>query len=424
MSITFSCPTWNRAAQLDRCMRSIAEQIKVVGNGCSILICDHGSTDSTAEVITQLCADYPFIRRDYLENPPEHSYQQNFQFAFGHPSIDTEWTWCFGDDDLLLPNALQWMLNLLQDTKAEFIHVAEIFRAGPKLSGHKGTLLQLCNKFGWLDMTSFITCNVVRTKRLRSAVNLPSWNLYGHCSFAHSCALLEELHADNALFIDLALVDAQEQTWNGDKDARWVKEKIAKRYFYVNEGLQDMAARGVLPKTLPLTFFRYHSYYLWDRFISNQISQYSNHPDDPQPELWDNISGLASLLDGENRPILEARIREVRAAISKHFVATRRIAMRSTILSALSDDHNTEKFGMAYLGEPKPREEPSLPPAGRGIDGLTNLIWQAQKRQRAHDVATCTSLSTVEYGELAALCATAIKNSRLADFQAQEEKAA
>jgi len=143
-----------------------------------------------------------------------------------------------------------------------------------------------------------------------------------------------------------------------------------------------------LPKHLDNVFFRYHSYFLWDRLISNMISDYSTFPDKPQTHLWKHIEGLADLLADDQKAILKNRIREVQQMIERHQEALESLSECSVGLRILNDQHNTERFGWTYTGEPKTYTPVDEQPVG--AYGFQMLKWNAQKRQRDFDVEILT----------------------------------
>ena len=347
--ITFAIPTWNRAQQVEKTVRSIAAQARA---GIKIVVCDHGSTDGTPEVLSRLAQEFDCLGLASLERPPGADFQDNFRYCFRLPQ--TEWTWTFGDDDLLLPGALDLVLEAIK-SGVEFIHVAEVLRSdNTKTIVRRPSLFELCSDLGWLDMTGYITCNVVKTERLKKAVNSPQWDSYSKNAFPHACALLEALHDAPAMFIDVPLVDCQSHEVTPETAKRWAENQTGTRYFYVDEALEDMVKRGVLKKPIDNVFFRYHSYFLWDRLITCMISQYANHPKDSHPELWQHVERLATFLDGHPAQILRNRILEVRTAITLHYKALNEYSLRAMALEGLMRGHNIERFGFSYLGEPKP----------------------------------------------------------------------
>jgi hypothetical protein len=311
----------------------------------------------------------------------------------------------FGDDDLLRLGGLQTVLDTLEGLDIEFLRVAEKSRASETPSFKRGTLLEICSTFGWLDMTGFITGNIVKTERLKRAVNNPKWDSWSKNAFPQSCALLEELSTDKAMFLDLPIIDSQEKA--PDINKRWEANNTATRYFFVDEALRDMVDRGVLPKNLDNVFFRYHSYFLWDRLISNMISDYSTFPDKPQIHLWKHIDGLANLLEPDQKEHLLSRIQQIKQVIEDHQESMEKLSEYSVALRILNDQHNTERFGWTYTGEPKTYPQEEQQPVGAG--GFHMMKWNAQKRQRDHDVEILTQTGYRDQAET-------LKANGLVDF--------
>lgn len=329
------------------CIRSIANQIK--GGEAEIFVSDHGSTDGTWDKLVDLTIEFPFIRKIRLERYEGSDFQHNFQFVF-RQSI-TPWTWMFGDDDILLAGSLETILQTLQKFDGDFIRVAEKARASENPGFKRGTLLELCSTFGWLDMTGFITGNIVKTYKLVSAVNSPHWGKWSKNAFPQSCALLEALHDSKAMFIDLPMIDSQEKALDDYK--RWEQNQTATRYFYVDEALQDMADRGVITLPLDNVFFRYHSYFLWDRLISNMIGDFATFPDKPHVELWEHIKGMAKLLSKDQQEVLDKRIKEIREVMDSSYQSMCQVGKWAIVLEELNKQHNTERFGWTYTGLPQ-----------------------------------------------------------------------
>ena len=385
-TLTFAIPTYNRAAKLKVTLDSIAKQIATLPDYAEIFVSDHGSTDQTALVVEETQRAYPNVIITYAVLPrvEKADFQHNFQFTFSAPT--TPWTWTFGDDDLLLPGMLKAILDLIAQAEPEdvrFIHVAEAVRASEKAGIYRRILIELCQEWGWIEMTGFITGNIVRSDMLKQAVNLPTWFTYSKNAFPQSCALLEVLAPHRALFLDMPVVTPQDMAPAPETIKQWEWNKTAQRYFYVDEALADMVTRGVIPPTYDPTFFRYHSYFFWDRLISNMITQYSNHPDNALPELWDHVKGLAAFLRPDDAKLLLDRIEVVKGALEAHFDALNLIGEHSIALNRLLEAHNRERFPWRYTGEPVVGEPSAEPPPG--INGLTNVIWFSQLRQRRAD---------------------------------------
>ena len=321
-----------------------------------------------------------------LTRKPGDGSAANFKFCWGAPT--TPWTWTFGNDDVLLPGGLRAVMDLITQAEQDgvgFIKVAEKGRASETHGLDAGTFIELAERWGLIELSGFITGNVFRTDLLKKAVALDSWKPYEKCSFGHCVAFLEAFGNEPALFVDVPLVEPQDSDPTPETIRQWEEQSTAKRFFYFDECLRSMKERDLLDLPLPITFFRYHSYYLWDRLIGNMITQYSHHPEDAMPELWDDIWGLTEFLDEGNKETLQKRIGLVKDSISDHRLILNDLAKASHTLNVLLDQHNTEVFPFRYTGEARPLAPFERSPIG--LDGLTNVAWAAQLRQRRDDMA-------------------------------------
>ena len=295
--LTFAIPTWNRPSQFEKCVRSIASQITDPSKA-SILIGDDCSEQSTVDVIEKLKAEYPFIQS--YRNERRSDYTAAFKRLFTAPELADGYVWTFGDDDLLEPNALKFMLEELdRHPDIDFFHVAEASRASEKSGAFTGTLFDLCCEFGWIEMTGFITGNLTRVKYLRAAGDSPRWPHYARCAFAQSCALLEILHDKQALFLDVPLIRTQDNSLTDESMKRWTDDDIPGRYMLVAECLRLMYEAGILQVKVPKKFFRYLVYHLWDRFITYMVNDYIDRGQMWPPDRWGQVKSFAHFLADE-----------------------------------------------------------------------------------------------------------------------------
>lgn len=313
--LTFAIPTWNRQREVEICVRSIAEQIKAQIRHVTILVQDDCSTDGTKESVEALQKEFPFI--EYRCTDKRTDYSDAFRALFR--SAEAEWVWTFGDDDQLLPGALDMMLKTLIDTDLEFIHCVEKGRESGSKQHFKGKLLALCNNFGWLDMTGFITCNVVRGDRLREAAESPRWKKYAKSAFVQSCALLEVLKDSQASLMDVPLVATQSETQTQESIDRWAVDKIGERYMLVADCIEQMFEDGVLTNKLKRAFFRYQHYHLWDRHITYFIDDYLTKGFLRPASHWHSQARLGQFVESDEFGVaLETEIDGVRGMLMLH----------------------------------------------------------------------------------------------------------
>ena len=106
-------PTYNRLESLKTCLSSIAPQIQ---DGVLVYVSNNASTDGTTEYLNGL--DYPWLT--------VHHQPENFDGAYNQASawyipVETEYVWVIGDDDYLLPKALETLLEAIRKHPVDFI---------------------------------------------------------------------------------------------------------------------------------------------------------------------------------------------------------------------------------------------------------------------------------------------------------------
>lgn len=317
--LTFVIPTNNRPRELNIAVKSIADQVVKLTCGTKVIIVvlDNGSEASTKNVMDRF--EYDFI--DYRRFDTNEDYSVAFRRMMT-ACHESEWVWTFGDDDLLRTGSLEFVLAQLKEAPAElqFIHVAEVTRWSKANSVYKGEFIDLCKNIGWLEMTGFITGNICRGNRLAHAVETPRWKEYAKSSFAHSLALLEELHHDQAMFLDIPCVQTQSREQTQECIQKWVDMHIPERYLFVSTAIERMYEDGILTEKVPAKFFRYLNYHLWDRFLTHFGGDYLNHNQMWIEDSWANVSRYARFLDDHD--VAEKIIQDVetmRGMIGVHF---------------------------------------------------------------------------------------------------------
>lgn len=300
MKLVFAIPTWNRADKLFECVTSIAEQ-----NPDAIYISDNFSDDQTSEVCHILKTKYPFITCIRL---PEHVLaEENLKAVVSIAEGDYIWT--FGDDDILLPGALDFARRLLVHG-LDFYHVAEIGRSSTN-TAKRETLFNLCCTYGFLEMTGFMTGNITKAQKLKDALSTRNWEVYARSAFSHSLALLEELGNCDATLIDIPMVRAAEE--NPDTVERWKLEKTASRYIFIVEGLMLMRDVGIIPAKLPETFFRYLSGSLIKRLMNDYLARTFNPESPVTDHEWKCFEELIRFIEEPRGAVLMEWFKRVEA---------------------------------------------------------------------------------------------------------------
>lgn len=340
--ITFAIPTWDRADKLQRCLTSIATQIHETGLPAKIVVSDNCSTDSTWDYLERFQKEFPDVLQT-IHRPAFHcDYSENFAMVVGH--VSTPWTWLMGDDDELLPGALAVIYDRITHAAerwpaTQFFYASQDFRCTDLPGGDTdSSLLDLCCRFGLMDTLGFMSCLVFRTDAFKAGLkDVAGWECYKENSFVHACILLEQLGAEPATIIDVPMVKTQDEA-GGDTPARWASENIGGRYFLISDALKFMMSRGTLPPKLPARFFRYHQFYLWDRFCTELMAMYRQNNVMPPDLHFDLTSMMADMVsDPELAKFITTTVHQVKFAIG------------TTINARNAFDHLQQSFHYATI---------------------------------------------------------------------------
>lgn len=361
--LAFIIPTWNRPANLRRCIESIASQIgpeddvtiHVIDDGSDVplrswaeKLADGGTGDSLPAGVKvqrrEQHTDYSDCFRDMME--AAHTY---------------DWVWTFGDDDILRPGALKFVLERLPECKADFIHVAEVKRAsGSNNIYHADSFLKLACKFGWIEMSGFITGNIARGFLLAEASGTRYWRQYAKSAFVQSCAILELFRDRPAMFMDLPLVDSQEDAQSEQTSERWRVQNIPGRYLNVVDAIELMFEERILEHKLPKSFFRYLSYHLWDRFVTSYISDYLNQNFLWSADAWGRVGKFAQFIDDEEYAV--EMMRDVEAARGMTtlalYLGSNLEGLRNELTGMLTRRY-AEVYPYTFVAPPAPVETPA-----------------------------------------------------------------
>lgn len=112
--ITVIIPTRERGDVLGAALRSVTAQNY---DGLDILVSDNCSTDGTADVVQ--AANDPRIR--YVNTGKRVSMSHNWEFALSHVPADDRYVMVIGDDDGIIPGALDRVAALIRETGAQAV---------------------------------------------------------------------------------------------------------------------------------------------------------------------------------------------------------------------------------------------------------------------------------------------------------------
>ncbi len=108
--LTLAIPTWNRARYLESLLAVLLPQFTALPHGMAeLIVSDNCSDDHTESLVAEFQERGLPVR--YVRNATnigsDGNFLQCFNLALG------QYVWVFGDDDLLLPNAIPDLLSLL-----------------------------------------------------------------------------------------------------------------------------------------------------------------------------------------------------------------------------------------------------------------------------------------------------------------------
>ncbi|MDB4852053.1 glycosyltransferase [Alphaproteobacteria bacterium] len=319
MKIVIAIPTLNRCEKLKRNIDSIYEQVIPDGVELSLAVSNSASTDSTAKFLRELSSH----RIDTsIFNQQTGWTGGNYGYLASIIPEDADWVWFMGDDDYLptediIGNVSKFLLQASNNKQFALLHACQARRSTGSGKIIEDKLLNLCNRLGYTEMLGWISSMVVKKNcfvkimkkidaRVQLARNEPVLS-QSHSAFFHSSYFLQDLFDQDAAFIDLPLVEPQDEVMTHETRERWHYENMSERYIYIMDDLERIAASGVPLQNLSKNFFRYHEYSLWDRFMSHQLNvlrEYAGGTNDERVhasmqrfvENWGRISATASYL--------------------------------------------------------------------------------------------------------------------------------
>jgi glycosyltransferase involved in cell wall biosynthesis len=108
MRLSICIPTYNRASHLVNCLNSIIICDKNLDLKFQVCISDNHSTDNTEEVVRSA---QPFIDVKYHKNDSNLGIPRNFLNVVS--MADGDFVWLIGDDDLIMPQAIEVLYGLI-----------------------------------------------------------------------------------------------------------------------------------------------------------------------------------------------------------------------------------------------------------------------------------------------------------------------
>jgi abequosyltransferase len=306
--IAVAIPTFNRLDRLKNAIKSIELQ-EFDRTTIDLLCClsNSASYDGTTEYIASLKSDrIDFVMHNQVVFPKETASQDrghtNWKNLTDIVPDDVDWVWFMGDDDYLTRksaiSALSEIIDRHDDEHLQIIHVSQARRSRATGTVIRGNLLDLCNRFGFHEMLGWISSLVIKTSVFKNFVKIMLHH-YHESAYGQSSAILELCVNNDALFIDMPWVDTQDERQTEESIKRWQDDSMGERYLYVVDGVVSQFERKIITKPLKPVFYRYHTYSLWDRYVSFLVSRAINAEviSDTDHSHWNRVRKIADTLD-------------------------------------------------------------------------------------------------------------------------------
>lgn len=111
---TIIIPTYNRCEMLKESLEIAIPQVRKFKEDVSLYISDNASTDNTKDVVDKYLKENQDVL-SYYRHQENVGGQNNFRHAVR--AVDSEYVCLLGDDDILFPNFVETIVNLLKENE-------------------------------------------------------------------------------------------------------------------------------------------------------------------------------------------------------------------------------------------------------------------------------------------------------------------
>jgi glycosyltransferase involved in cell wall biosynthesis len=174
--LTIAIPTYNRSGFLRQLLDSLVEQVRNEPR-VEVIVSDNASTDDTASLIDE--RQRLGFRLTYLRNAQNVGPDANFLQCFD--SASGKYVWIIGDDDFLLPGAVEHVLEYLCRDEYDLAYVSPIghaeyasgkqrrnFRKGVRVYTDPVLFVKRVHIF-----MTLISCNIINKDRVATVAHEP-----------------------------------------------------------------------------------------------------------------------------------------------------------------------------------------------------------------------------------------------------------
>ena len=284
INFVIAIPTFNSLEKLKIAINSVLRQSTPSHIKVMIAISNIASGDGTYEYLETLKDKKNF----FIHNGPfENTDSQSMNFyCLGEVIPKTaDWVWLLGDDDKLENNSILEVCRVLEknnESELELLVACSSKRTTNSKKIVKKEIFGLCDEFGYHEMLGWISSLILRPESMIKilqdtylyrgifTIDDPSIRLntkYPYSAFPHSFSILRYLANKKGIFIDMPLVDTQDNHQCQITLNQWSEDNVMTRYMLVIDDLEKLLNCGVIKnKSCSKNFFRYQIYYFWDHW--------------------------------------------------------------------------------------------------------------------------------------------------------------
>jgi len=297
--ITLAIPTYNRLAKLKVLLGSIESQVGGTFFDCQLVICNSESTDGTFDYIEKM-EPFGVVSKIIKSNStlePGAPRPANVYNLFRMIPADGGWVWIIGDDDYLVsPNCLLKIATAIRDNASPnlaLIHPVQGRRSKGSGAVKRLNLLDGVNAIGFHELLGWLSSLILRADLIEPVLlseffdpidyksesgNLNRNKVLADCAsaFRHSAQILKGCSMFDILIIDDYFADPQDADQTPETIARWSEESMSIRYMFVVDDIEYLLNLGIIDKGVSATFFRYLTYFFWDRYAHFVVTDVLN----------------------------------------------------------------------------------------------------------------------------------------------------
>jgi acetyltransferase-like isoleucine patch superfamily enzyme len=117
--LTICIPTYNRSKFLEICLDSVFQNINGLNNYIDVIVSDNCSIDDTKSIINKFRARGNQF--EYYCQDQNLGTEKNFEFLYN--KVVTKYFWIIGDDDFILPNRVEYVLEILKNNDLGLLYL-------------------------------------------------------------------------------------------------------------------------------------------------------------------------------------------------------------------------------------------------------------------------------------------------------------